>query len=103
MLASPGNVSPENVHHDGLGNVVSVVARHDLIDPELHGAPVQRLSPEDSAEGAVVLETNLGHDLVHRPAVQILVRQDLERYSILVSVPLHCLQRVVSVAGNSFV
>jgi len=42
-------------------------------------APVQSLPPEDSAEGAVILVADGPHNIVHRPAIELLVRQDLQR------------------------
>ena len=35
---------------------------------------------------------NLGHNLVHGPAIEVLVGENLERDPVLVSVPLHRLQ-----------
>ena len=99
----PSDVPAQDVHDDGLGDVVRVVPRHDLGHAELHRPAVQRLAPEHPAEGAVVLEPHLGDDLVHGPAVQVLVGEDLQRNLVLVSVPLHGLQTVVPVAGDALV
>ena len=41
---------------------------------------------------------NLGHYLVHGPAIEVLVREDFKRDPVLVSVSLHSFQGVVSVA-----
>ena len=76
---------------------------YTIVQAQLHGAPVQRLASEHPAEGTVVLETHLGHDLVHGPAVQVLIGQDLQRDLILVSVPLDCLQTIIAVASDSFI
>ena len=89
---SPGDVAPQDIHNDRLRDVIRVMARHYLVDPQLHGAPVQGLAPEHAAEGAVVLEPDLGHNLVHGPAIEILIGENFERDSILVSVSLHRFQ-----------
>ena len=99
----PGDVSTKNVHDDRLRDVVRVVSRHYLGHPQLHRSSVQGLTSEHPAEGAVVLEPHLGHDLVHGPAVQVLVGEDLQRDGVLVPVPLHSLQAVISVPSNTFI
>ena len=82
-----------------------------MMDVNLHGSPVQCLAPKHPTKCAVVLQTNLGgkfcivvHDanelsaanlgdyLVHGPAIEVFVGENLERDPVLVSVPLHRLQ-----------
>ena len=58
----PSHIPPQDVHDHRFRNVVRVVTRHDLVHAEHHGAPVQGLSTEDSAEGAIVFATDLSFD-----------------------------------------
>ena len=84
-----------DVHDDSLRNVIRVVPRHYLVHPQLHRAPVQGLAPELAAERVVVLEPDLGHDLVYSPAVQVFIWEDLEGDIVLVSVLLDSFQAVM--------
>jgi hypothetical protein len=71
------------VHEDRLCNVVSVVARYDVVHAERDGAAVQRLPPEYATESAVVLLSDSGDHPVHRPSVQLRVGDDFERHVVL--------------------
>lgn len=51
----------------------------------------------------VVLATNLFDNIVHAPAVEVLVTDDQEWDLILVPIPLDRFQRVVSVSCDAFV
>ena len=81
------------------------------MDIDLHGSPVQGLAPKHPTKCAVVLQTNLmgqlfysmfkipnisranlGNNLVHGPAIEILIGENFERDPILVSVSLHRFQ-----------
>ena len=59
VVTRPGNVPPENIHDDGLCDVVGVVTGADLVHTKHHSSPVKGLTPENSAEGAVVLTAHL--------------------------------------------
>ncbi len=61
------------------------------------GAAVESLPPEYAAEGAVVLATNFPHDGIHGPAIQLLVRNYLQRQAILLLIALDTFQRIVAV------
>lgn len=79
------------------------MARGDHRTPEQLGASLERLTPKDAAEGAVVLDARRPDDLVHRPAVEVLVGEDLQRKCVVDAVLLYRLQRVVPVAGDALV
>ena len=61
------------------------------------------LTAKHPAKGAVVLEADFLDDLVHRPAVELLVGEDRQRQPVLVPVPLDRLETVVPVAGDALV
>ncbi|KAL1843217.1 hypothetical protein VTK73DRAFT_2887 [Phialemonium thermophilum] len=96
-------VAPEQIHQHRLGDVVRVVARDHVPDAQRLRAPVQRLAAEHAAVGAVALLAHRLHDLVHGPSVQLVVADDPEGHVVLHRVALHGLERVVSVALDSFV
>ena len=77
------------VHEHRLGDVVRVVARDDMVDAERRRTAIERLAPKDAAEGAVVLAPDLRDDGVHRPAIEHVVAEDLEREAVLHLVALH--------------
>jgi len=79
------------------------VARNDVGDAEGGGAPVQGLPAEHAAVGAVSLFADLGDDLVHGPAVELVVADDLEGQGVLHRVALDGLEAVVAVAFDAFV
>lgn len=97
------NVPAKNVHQNRLGDVVRIVpggyhrALHQL------GAPLEGLAAKDAAEGAVVADASGADDLVHRPAVEVLVGEDLEGQGVVDAILLDRLQRVVPVAGDALV
>ena len=97
------NVPAENVHQNRLGDVVRIVpggyhrALHQL------GAALEGLAAKDAAEGAVVADASGADDLVHRPAVEVLVGEDLEGQGVVDAILLDRLQRVVPVAGDALV
>lgn len=41
------------------------------------------LATEDTTKGAIVLQTDHLHNIIHRPSVQIFVRKNLKRQPIL--------------------
>ena len=59
VVIRPGNVPPQNIHDDCLCDVVCVVTGADLVHTKHHSSPVKGLTPENSAEGAVVLTAHL--------------------------------------------
>lgn len=67
------------------------------------GAPVQGLAAENAAEGAVVAGANLPDNLVHGPAVQLLVGHDGEGDAVLRLIALDGVQGVVAVAADALV
>lgn len=72
-------------------------------DTQPRRAPVQRLPPEDAAVGAVALFADLCHDLVHGPAVELVVADDGEGEGVLQSVAFDAFEAVVAVAFDAFV
>lgn len=50
----PGNVASHDVHNDSFCNVICIVSGGERINILYGGSPIQRLSPENSAERAVV-------------------------------------------------
>ena len=54
----------------------------DVIHPQLRSSSVERLPPEHSAKGAVVLLAYLVDNLVHRPAIELVVGENLEREAV---------------------
>lgn len=98
-----GQVAAQQVHHDRLRDVVRVVARDDVLDAESGRAAVEGLAAEHPAVRAVALLPHLRDDLVHRPAVQLVVSDDLQRHVVLHRVPLHGLQTVVPVPFDPLV
>ena len=80
------------VHEDRLCDVICVVARNNVVDAQRRSAPVQSLPPEHATERAVIAFANRLDYAVHSPSVEFIVGEDLQRYSILVTVALHCLQ-----------
>lgn len=91
------------IHQHRLGNVVCIVAGDDVVHTERRRAAVERLAPEHAAERAVVLPADACDDIVHRPAVQVLVPKHGEREPVLLLVPLHRLEAVVAVSGDALV
>lgn len=75
----------------------------NLINLQHHGSPVQRLSSENSTESAIVLQSDLLHYGIHSPAIQLLIGHNLQRQLILLLVPLHRLQGVVTVTCDALV
>ena len=65
-----------------------------MIYVEHGGASVQCLSTEDTTECTVVLLADLSNDSVHRPSIQLLVREDLERHAVLLLISFDCLGRI---------
>jgi hypothetical protein len=73
------------------------VTGDDVVDGKAGGAAVERLSAEDAAESAVVLAADLADDSVHRPAVELAVREDREREPILDLIALDRLQALMNI------
>ena len=82
------------VHEDRLRNVICVMARNNVADAQRRSAPVQSLPPEYATECAVIALANSLNDPIHSPSIEFVVGEDLQRYSILVTVALHCLRRM---------
>jgi hypothetical protein len=117
------------VHQHCLGDIICIMTRDDMVDPQLGCSPIQSLSSEDTAEGTcqertkgmaatatvscwlrtqaneerilarrweggrrggltVVLLPNGLDDPIHRPAVELVVGEDLEREVVLLLVSL---------------
>lgn len=74
-----------------------------LVHFQHHGSSVQRLSAKHTTERAVILQAHLLHDGIHRPAVQLFIRHDLQRQLILLLVPFHRLQGIVSVTRDALI
>lgn len=81
----------------------TLLACADLVHLQHHGSSVQRLPAKHTTESAVVLQAHLLHDGVHRPAVQLFIRHDLQRQLILLLVPLHRLQGIISVTRDALI
>lgn len=74
-----------------------------LVGFEQGSAPVEGLAPEDAAEGAVVLVADGVHDVVHGPAIELLVGQDPQREAVLLLIALHGLKGVVPITCDALV
>lgn len=66
-------------------------------------APRSSVPAKHTAESAVILQAHLLHDGVHGPAVKLFIRHDLQRQLILLLVPLHRLQRIISVTRDALI
>ena len=64
------------------------MAGYDVVNFERGGAAVQGLPAEDTAERAVILLSDCRNDAVHRPSVQLVVGEDLERHVVLLLIAL---------------
>lgn len=76
-------LSARTVHQDSLGNVIGIVACHNMVHSKTGGTAVERLATEHATEGAVVAFSDLVDDLVHCPSVELVVGQNLEREAVL--------------------
>ncbi len=83
------------VHKDRLCDVVGIVAGYDVVYTERSSTAVQRLPPEDPAKRAVVLLSDRRDDPVHRPSVQLVVGEDLERHVVLLLIAFDGLWEIV--------
>lgn len=101
--SQPRDVPSQDVEQHRLRNVVGVVAGDELVGVEEGGAAVEGLATEDAAEGAVVFEADEGDDLIHGPAVEVLVGDNLEGEPELDVVPLYGVEGVVAVPGDALV
>jgi len=99
----PGNISPQEIEENGLGNVIGVVASHEFVHLQESSSSIKSLATEDATESAVVFEANNVNDLVHGPSVQVLVGNNLKRELVLKVVSMNGLERVIAVAGDSLV
>jgi hypothetical protein len=97
------NVPPQQIHEHRLSHIIRIVPRGDAVSACERRAAVQRLPPEDAAEGAVVAQTRRVDDLVHGPAIQLLVGGNDEGEAAGVAVGAHRVQRVVAVASDALV
>lgn len=79
------------------------MSSNKFVDFQESSASIKCLATEDAAESAIVFETDNINDLVHSPSVEVLVRDDFERESVLNLVAMNGLERVVAVAGDSLV
>ena len=73
------------------------MACDDVVHVEHRRTTVESLSTEYTAECTIVLFTDLGDDGVHRPSIELVVRQDFERHVVLLLVPFDGLGVPVSV------
>ena len=83
--AIPGQIPSQNVQQYRLRDVVSIVSSYNLLRCFQGGPSVESLPPEDSAERAVVFGAHLPHNLIHGPAIQLLVRDHCEGDLVLQS------------------
>lgn len=79
------------VHEYGLRDVVSIVTGDYMVDVQHRSTSVQGLTSEYATERAVVLLPDLGDNGVHSPAIELVVRQYLQRHVVLLLIPLDSL------------
>ena len=79
------------------------MAGDDVPDAEHLGTAVEGLAAEDAAVGTVALLPDGLDDLVHGPAVELVVADNPERQAVLRRVSPHCLEGVISVALDALV
>jgi len=72
------------------------VARGDLVGLEEGGTSIEGLASKNTTKGAVVLQADLEHDPVHRPAVELFVAHDPEGNAIVLLIPLDRLRGAIS-------
>ena len=77
--------------------------RHDMLDAQPRRAAIQRLATKHPAICTIPLLPHLRDDLVHRPAVQLIVADNLKLHPILHRVALHGLEAVIAVALDPLV
>lgn len=58
---------------------------------------------ERAKDLTVILEPDFLNNLVHAPAVQVVVADDFERQSVLLLIPFDGLERVVTVSRNALI
>jgi hypothetical protein len=59
-----------------------------MIHAKGRGAAVERLPAEDTTERAVVFLSDGRDDAVHRPSVELVIGEDLERHVVLLLITL---------------
>jgi hypothetical protein len=63
-----------------------------MIDAEACGTSIKSLSPKHSTKSTIVLTADLIHNSVHRPAIQFVVRENLEWEGVLLLIALDGLE-----------
>lgn len=96
-------IAAQQVHHDSLSNVVSIVTCDDVFDAQLCRTSVEGLTSKYSTVGAIAFLPYLSHNLIHCPAVELVISHDLKRHAILGCIPLHRLEAVISIALDALV
>ena len=91
-LTKSEEIASQDVHVHCLCNVVCIMTGQNLVGIDLHGTPVERLSSENSTEGAIIGQTDDLDDLVHGPPIQVLVRHDGQWQAISLLILLHSLK-----------
>ena len=91
------------IHQHRLRHIIRVMTRNDMSDAQPLCAAIQRLSSKDATIGTIALLADLLDHLIHRPAVQVIIADDLQRQAVLDRVPLHRLQTVVPIALDALV
>lgn len=79
----PGQIAAQDVQQHSLSDIIRVVSRHDAVCFREHCTAIQCLPPQHAAICAVVLCADLAHNVVHRPAVQMLIGEHREWDAIL--------------------
>ncbi len=95
--------SSEEIHKNGLGDVVGIVSGHDMLDTQHFGTAIESLSPKDAAVRAVPLLADRLDNLVHCPSIELIISNNLEWHVVVNSIPLDGLKRIVSVAPDALV
>lgn len=79
------------------------MACNDVLDAQTGSTTIESLPSEDTAVSAVALLPDLGDDLVHCPAVELVVADYGEWHVILDCISLHGLKGVISITFYAFV
>lgn len=91
------------IHQHRLRNIIRVVSRDHMPNPQPTRTPIQRLPPKHAAISAIPLLPHLLDNLIHCPAIQLGVAQNRKLHTILLCIPLYRLETVVAVALDALV